>query len=251
LARSVFAYATDEGAVCVLLNRPMSMLLRQDGSIEPQHSWPRPINGELPFGATGAVAWGIGKASWPDGGPGYVMLRSTREDKPSVVELPFGPTNGIWDDGRLYWTCFPFGLGTWAPGEPPTFSIPNLSLYSVHPTESGFMLHPRVRGTTGVTERRLPAHGWKWQPGQAPEPIALGPSGPATSRSTRAGWTAIAHPEADFVSLESSEGLTLSMACYYPFSLAWAGRSLVVCTNDGEVLLFDRLIDVLDGCPRP
>jgi hypothetical protein len=249
-ARAVFAYGAVAGAVCVGLHRHASVLVREDGSIEPHHAWPRPINGELPFGDAGAVAWGVGKAAWPDGGPGYVMFRSAPDEKPTIEELPFGPTAGVWQNDRMYWTCFPFGVGTWAPNEAPTFSLPDITLYAVHPDDAGFVLHPRVRGATGVTERRLPGHGWRWRPGQPPEAMPLGPFGPASSRSVSGDWTAVTHPEADLVRLESTAGPALSMICYYPFSVAWAGRSLLVCTNDGEVLLFDRLLDVLEGWSR-
>jgi hypothetical protein len=29
--------------------------------------------------------------------------------------------------------------------------------------------------------------------------------------------------------------------------VAWAGRSLVVCTSEGDILLFERLVDVLEA----
>jgi len=246
-ARSVFAYGTAQGAVCAGLHQQTSVLVREDGSIAPHHEWPRPINGELPFGSTGAVAWGVGKATWPHGGPGYVMYRSTPNEPATVEELPFGPTSGAWHNGRLHWTCFPFGLGTWAPNEAPAFSFPDLTLYAVHPETTGVVLHPRVRSETGNTVRRLSPGAWRVRTGDWPEPIALGPYGSISSRSIQDDWTAIAHPEADLVRLESGTGAAMSMTCYYPFMVAWAGRSLLVCTSDGEILLFERLIDVLEG----
>ena len=38
----------------------------------------------------------------------------------------------------------------------------------------------------------------------------------------------------------------MSMTCYYPFTAVWAGRSLLVATVDGELLMFECLRDVLE-----
>jgi len=35
------------------------------------------------------------------------------------------------------------------------------------------------------------------------------------------------------------------MTCYYPFTVAWAGSSLLVSTIEGELLLFEDLVDEL------
>jgi len=246
-ARSVFAYSAADGAVCAGLNQRSSVLVREDGSIEPHSEWPRPINGELPFGNGGAVAWSVGSATWPNGGSGYVMYRSGPDEPITVESLPFGPSVGAWANGRLHWTCFPFGLGTWTPGEQPAFSAPDLTLYAAHADASGLVLHPRVRNASGNTLRRLSHEGWRVTGGAARESVALGPFGSVSSQSVRGDWTAIAHPEADLIRIASASGASFSMTCYYPFMVAWAGRSLVVCTSDGDILLFERLVDVLEG----
>jgi hypothetical protein len=36
------------------------------------------------------------------------------------------------------------------------------------------------------------------------------------------------------------------LTCYYPYGVAWTGRSLLVGTVNGELLLFERLMDVLE-----
>ena len=36
------------------------------------------------------------------------------------------------------------------------------------------------------------------------------------------------------------------MTFYYPFSAVWAGRSLLIATVEGELLLFESLQDVLE-----
>jgi hypothetical protein len=246
-ARSVFAYSADGGAVCAGLNQQSSVLIREDGSIEPHSKWPRPINGELAFGHGGAIAWSVGAATWPHGGSGYLMHRSGPDGPVTVEPLPFGPSVGAWANGRLHWTCFPFGLGTWAPGEPAAFALPDVTLYAAHADESGLVLHPRVRSASGNTLRRLSHEGWRLTSGGVREPVALGPFGSVSSQSVRGDWTAIAHPEADLIRIVSASGASFSMTCYYPFMAAWAGRSLVVCTSEGDILLFERLVDVLEG----
>jgi hypothetical protein len=246
-ARSVFAYAAENGAVCAALNQHTSILIREDGTMHAHSEWPRPINGELPFGNGGAVAWSVGAATWPNGGAGYVMYRSSADEPVAIESLPFGPTVGVWANGRLHWTCFPFGLGTWAPGEPATFAAPDLTLYAAHADASGLVLHPRVRSATGNTVRQLSHEGWRLIDGAARQSVPLGPYGSISSQSSRADWTAAAHPEADRIQIVHRSGASFSMTCYYPFMVAWAGRSLVVSSSDGEILLFERLVDALEG----
>jgi len=166
------------------------------------------------------------------------MYRRSHDADVVVEELPFGPTAGVWHDGRLYWTCFPFGLGSWAPCEDPTFALPELSLYGIQPDGDSLVLHSRVRGVTGTTERRFPAHAWRWRAGHALEAIEPGELGPQSSVAIDGEWTATAHPEADVV-MVSSPSAARPLPCASPYSVAWAGRSLVVCTSAAEVLLFE------------
>jgi hypothetical protein len=249
VVRGVVPYSTDAGAVCTVLRGSESFLVRENGAIEPGVRWPRPINGQLPFGDGGAVAWSVGTARWPDGGSGYVMSRTGPNDEPTIEPLPFAPQAGTWWRGRLYWACFPFGVGSWAPGEAPAFALPDLTLFSVQGDDTDLVLGPRARTTYGAAERRLVTEGWRWQPGHAPQAAVLGPHGVASSRAASADWTAIAYPEADLVQLEHAGGVVVSMRCYYPFTVAWAGRSLLVSTADGELLLFEHLKDVMDRMP--
>jgi hypothetical protein len=52
------------------------------------------------------------------------------------------------------------------------------------------------------------------------------------------------------VQLESDRGNRISITCYYPFTVAWAGDSLVVATVEGELLIFEKLLGALEGRPR-
>ena len=246
VVRGVLPYSTPEGAVCTALRGAESFLVREDGSVAPGLRWPRPINGQLPLGDGGAVAWSVGTARWPDGGSGYVMHCTGPHDEPKIEPLPFAPQAGTWWRGRFYWACFPFGVGSWAPGETPEFALPEFTLFSVHGNGAALLLGPRTRTNDGAAVRRLVTEGWLWQPGQVPCATALGPCGVASSRAVSTIWTAVAHPEADVVQLERTDGVVVAMTCYYPFGVAWAGRSLLVSTADGELLLFEHLTDELD-----
>jgi hypothetical protein len=236
-ARSILGYSMSGGAVFVPLLGLESVLVRHDGSMEPHRSWPRPIVGELPFGIDGAVAWN----NWPETGPSYVMHRAAAGDSPVIHDLPFKPTIGAWWGSRLYWNALPSGIGSWAPGEDSAFSFSDLALLSIHSDETGLVLAPCVRDEWGSPRRQRFVEGWRWRPGAELEPIPLGLSGATSSRSSHGRWTAFAHPDADVVQLVSDRGTRISMTCYYPFTVAWAGGSLLVATIEGELLLFENL----------
>jgi len=52
-------------------------------------------------------------------------------------------------------------------------------------------------------------------------------------------------PDVDLVRLTAGVR-RIDLVCHNPLAVAWAGRSLVVCTAAGDVLLFERLTDTLD-----
>lgn len=239
--RAVLGYTSARGAVLAPLLGTASFVVRQDGTIEPHHSWPRPIVGELPFGEDGAVAWN----NWPEAAPSYVMYRTRAGEDPVIEDLPFRPSVGAWWRGRLYWTLFPSGFGSWMPGDP-VLESPDVSLLGLHAHATGISLATCLRDENGGARRERPASAWEWSPDRRLREVPLGPEGSASCRSSDTGWTAAAHPEADLVLLESSTGVRVAMTCYYPFWLVWAGRSLVVATIQGEILLFEDLLGALE-----
>jgi hypothetical protein len=74
---------------------------------------------------------------------------------------------------------------------------------------------------------------------------ALGPYGASSARSRSNGWTATAYPESDLVRLESDNGQSLSMTVFYPYRLAWVGRSLLVSSIGCGLSLFEGLADAI------
>jgi hypothetical protein len=254
LARSTVSYSVAEGVVCVTPYSHQSFLVRPDGSTSPCQTWPRPIIGQLPLGESGTVAWGNGIPGLPQTvvGAAYVMYRRHGSDDVTIEELSVRPTFGAWSEGRLYWNCFPTpvdswtGLASWSPGEPATREVPDVLLFGIHAGEGNVGLHPCAFKTGVGYERRLVTQGWTWHPATGLRPLALGPNGAASAHAVSETWTATAHPEADLVAFESRDGRRLSMTCYYPLRMAWAGPSLLVSTAEREVLLFEGLMDVLD-----
>jgi hypothetical protein len=250
LAGALVMYRCDRGAACVLFQRNESVVVAAGGSVQTRHRWPRPIVAELPFGDEGAVAWGDGLSAFPDRvGCGYVMYKSRRDGEVVIQDLPVRPTIGRWWQGRLYWNCHPrrvespTGLFSWAPGDAaPRPELPELpATLGFHSSEAGLTFElggGPIQGGRWV--RRFERRGWTWRPGMELRPVDVGPFGAAAARDTHGTWTAIAHPEADLIRLETP-GRGLSIACYYPVGLAWVGDSLLVGTIEQELLLFENL----------
>jgi hypothetical protein len=249
-ARWTIAYAIDRGVVCVPVNGTESVLVHDDGRVEPHRGWPRPILSELPFGDDGAIAWASGRAIKPAAAP-YMMYRRSAQDEPVIEDLPFNPSWGAWWDGRMYWGFLPSdvrrerGLGSWAPGDARVELTSDLAFFDLRPSDAGLQLEPSTRRPNTSYERRLLTQGWTWHPVRGLEPRALGPYGASGSRSAGPGWLATTYPEADLVTLEADDGATLFLTVYYPFRVAWAGRSLIVGTVDEQILIFERLADEL------
>ena len=240
-------YATPAGVVGVSPYTRESFVVHRDGSVRTLHSWPRPILGELPLGEDGAVAWSNATPDEPRFDSGYVMYRHRADELAVVQELPFRPNWGTWLRERLYWACFPAGVGTWAPRADPTFELRDLPLVSLYPDQDTTLVlvasvgHGDEHGGFRITDN------WRWQVGETPTSVPLGPDGAASFRATgEHGWTAIAYPDSDTIRLER-DGRIVRLTCYYPFRLAWMGGSLMVSTFDGELLLFEDLARVLDS----
>jgi Protein of unknown function DUF115 len=242
MARSAFAYGSARGAVCVGMHAHESVVVRPDGTVAPHLSWPRPIIGELPLGESGAVAWNNGTADWPEVGEGYVLYRLTA-DGPVIEEaLPFRPTNGAWWRGRLHWSTYPTGIGSWAPGEAPRQWLPDASFSGVWPNGDSLVLAACTLDAWGGYERRLVTAGWRLTPGDSIESVAFGHRGATTAMARHVhGWTATAHPQADCVALRHPTDTPFDLTCYEPIAVAWTGDSLVACTGEGDVLLFPDL----------
>ena len=137
------------------------------------------------------------------------------------------------------------GIASWAPGEAVRFDVDDVSVYDIHPEEGWLVLEPRFLGADNKPVRRVLNEGWRWRPADGCVPMALGPEGASSARSHANGWTATAYPESDLVELKADDGDTVSMTVYYPFRLAWVGRSLLVSSIGCGLLLFEDLAETL------
>lgn len=251
--QGVVAYATGDAAVLVVPNTPSSLAVRRDGRVQTHLEWPRPINGELPLGEEGAVAWGIGIGGWPAVRSGYVMYRSRRGGKVSIEELPVRPSVGVWWKGRLFWACYPrvvdawVGVVSWIPGEPVRFECPGLTVFDMQPDGDSLVMQPCSFNVRGQVERRRVSTGWRWTPGAALEPVTLGRLGAISHRATNGHWAAVLYPESDLIQLDAADGRMRQLTCHYPGRAAWVGGSLLVSTVSREVLLFENLSRALES----
>jgi hypothetical protein len=179
------------------------------------------------------------------------MYRRTPEEAVTIEELPFRPGIATWWKGRMYWASLGSelhpgrGIASWAPGEAVRFDVDDVSVYDIHSEEGWLVLEPRFLGADNKPMRRVLNQGWRWRPADGVVPMALGPEGAASARSRSNGWTATAYPESDLVRLESETGQSLSMRVYYPYRLAWVGRSLLVSSIGCGLSLFENLADAI------
>ncbi|HUU35531.1 MAG TPA: hypothetical protein VMW48_15805, partial [Vicinamibacterales bacterium] len=244
LAPAVSAYAAEGGVIVAPLHGDTSVWIGEDGTCKPHLSWPRTMVGQAAMGE-GAVAWSNGTEAWPECGPAYVMYRTTVDGPVTVQLLPFRPTAGAWFDGHLYWNTFRHGLGRWRPDAQPELLLADRSFCGLVSGDDGLALAPCTRDQEGRVVRQVQTQGWQLAAAGAWVPVALAAEGAVTSRAAGPdGWTATAFPDVDLVAFERP-GRRIDVTCHYPMTLAWAGRSLVICTAPGDVLLFERLADTL------
>jgi hypothetical protein len=106
------------------------------------------------------------------------------------------------------------------------------------PTEGGRLVRRRERRGW-----RLSADGTRLEVRDLPE------EGQAWGDARAAGRHARAYPDADTIRLATSSGAALRLACPWPRSVVWLGQSLLACTSDGTVLVFEHLGQALGNVP--
>ena len=254
VARSLVAYAREEGVVCVTPYTRRSFLVGADGTVRPHLEWPRPIVGELPFGEGGAVAWDNGMSA--PGSSGCVMYRRCANDAAIVQEISLRPAIAWWWRDRLYFNCYPtpldtwVGLASWAPGSDAHQEVQGLTLFGMLEDANGLRLEPCVFRSNAGYDRQIGREGWVWQPGRELRPTVLGTLGQTSCQAASGEWVVAVHPQSDLLRFESPAGETCSVRCHFPLRAAWVGGSLLVSTGDREVLLFSGLADTLSHLAR-
>lgn len=237
------AVLNEREAVLAGLHQAVSFAVDQDGRVRPLSIWPRPVVGEVPWGVQGgALAW-HNTADGP-----YIMLRRTADGPVDIHAVPFQPAWPLIEpDGGTFWSSYVGGLWSWHPERGSRLEADAPPCIGIRPSAGGIRLDPATKDDRLGTVRMEWHKGWCWERSTGvAAPFELGPEGLSWSISTHAGWTAEAHPQADLVRIGSPDGREFLLACYFPFSVAWAGGSLVVTsTTSGCVLLFPHLTDAL------
>jgi hypothetical protein len=222
-----------------------SVAIDERGEPTNRESWPRPINGERPWGDSGgAVAWSNARGS------ACVLHRPAAGAPATTMDVDFTPSGGlVTPDGLVYWAATSGGLWQWRPGEsvrcvadtPPVFGIRQEA-------DGAFRLDPWAHDEHGFTTRHLTGEAWIWRPDTGRlDRRPLDPDGPGWSETRAGEWRAEACPHADTVRFRHADGTRVRLACYFPVTVGWAGRSLIVVSSTaGDVLLFANLLDELE-----
>ena len=252
LPRGIVAYGTGQGVVCVTAHAQRSVIVAPDGTSRTHHEWPRSIVFELPFGHGGAIAWSNGCGRWPSIEPAYVMFRRCAGDEVMVEDLPFRPALGTWWRDRVWFACYPAGVGAWTgvaswrPGSVPTLDYPGVLAIALRSEGDALVIEPGVPAEEGGFRPQRPATPWRSSRRRRLGRAKSNPDGACSSRATAGGWTASAFPHADLVRVTPHEGAAIDLVCEAAFGLGWAGSSLIVSTRKRDVLLFPDLISRLD-----
>jgi hypothetical protein len=229
----------DGAAIVTPRESRQSVRLTEDGMtrLEP---WPHPIVGEVQWEAGGPrIAWS--QAPVPR------ILKRDRPAGPVIAdEVPFIPISvARLEDGRLVWTSHD-GLWWWEPGRGGRHlhAIPSAVFVA---REGGTWLVDPIPTDGGRLIRRREQRGWRLSADAARlEERDLPEEGQAWGDARAGGRHARAYPDADTIRLATPGREALRLACPWPRSVVWLGESLLACTSDGTVFLFERLARVLD-----
>ena len=217
----------------------------ENGAVRLASTWPRRIIGEVPWGQDGgALAW------CNDEGDSALLLRPAAGVPAEIHPLPFRPTLPLpRPDGSVLWSSYFGGLWSWHPQQGTRLLANAPPAIGIRAHGNGVRLDPATKGDAGHTVNVIKREALLWRPGATSlQPLPLGPAGLSWSQSERQGWTAEAHPHADLVAITSPAGRHFHLACVSPFSVAWAGQSLVVVsTTAGMVIRFPWLRSALEG----
>ncbi|HEX7085348.1 MAG TPA: 6-hydroxymethylpterin diphosphokinase MptE-like protein [Vicinamibacterales bacterium] len=233
----LFARSSGQTArVTTLLGRT-TWVVDEDGASRAETTWPEQVLGEIAIGESGLVAWS------PAGTPA-LWFRSDADAEAQRMDLPFAPAVGCAMNGQVYLAGVSGGLWSWNPVRGTELVADCEPLRGLHPDAGGLRLDPVQLSRTGTTTAVPLRRAWRLDPlSRELEPLTLDERGPTWSISrSPSGWTARAFPCAGAVELESPAGRLFTLICPFPFSVAWAGESLVVtCTTAGEVWFYERL----------
>ena len=228
----------DDHAVFAEVGGTRSIRVAADGRWDVHMEWPQPIAGVVRWGRDGAIAWRNPQVMW-----------RSRPDEPVRIDtIPFRASLAYpQPDGSVLWAAFSGGVWSWRPGGDWTQLVDSPPIMSLR-FEDDVVVRLDPRGDD-ATFRQKPdvTDAYYWTTGTSE--IArrpLGPDGPRWSVSSRNGWTASAFPWADQIGLDHVTGVKRLLVCAAPFTVAWAGDSLIVGTREGQLVCFDALWGTLE-----
>jgi hypothetical protein len=228
--------AWDAGhALFTIVNGTHGIRVDGTGGWVPDAAWPRPISGQLRWGATGAIAW--------HSGDGCVLWREHPDGVVHDAPMPLAGARAFpQPDGSIWWTSVRGGLWTWVPGCEWRRLVDTPPLMGLRMHAGRVRLEPRGHNLSFAVREPL-AEAFEWtHSADSVELVPLGPEGPCWCTASAGAWVALAYPHADAVVLRHRDGGEHVLTCYYPFNLAWAGASLVVSTGEAEVWAFPDLL---------
>jgi hypothetical protein len=220
-----------------------SIRIASDGTWEELAPWPTRIYGEVPWIDGGTLMWG-------SEGERHVVGHRPAPHADCIIDpVPFWSWNVVTADGRLpMWPTHNGGLWEWMPGQGGRRLADLPSCLSGRALAAGIRFEPSFRPDAPRYPVKRDGHAFVYDPIAGtvnPEPLPV--EGPCWSASVANGWTADAYVHADMIRLEHASGFHTWLICYAPFSVAWAGPSLVVTTMEGDVLLFPDLRPKLEA----
>lgn len=238
------AQVGDSHAMLTPLGALHSTRVAEDGAHQPMPAWPKPVVAEAPWGSDG------GALAWNNGDEPYLMWRRAAGADVAIEPLPFQPGAAVLrqPDGTALFPSYRGGLWEWRPGGGARRLIETPPVVGISRQAGAIRLDPAERDEADQPIRRPAREAWLWTPGSAVlTPMRLGPLGQRWAEDSAGGWRASAWPHADVVTLRHVSGAEVLLGCDYPAALAWAGRSLLVTSCWGDVLLFPKLRDLLDA----
>ena len=210
--------------------------------VMPRRSWPTPIVGELPWGASG------GAVAWSGGTEARAFLRRT--DAADIEEWPLGGhayVAHVLGNGRIVWPTINAGVRYWDPetaeGSQLVASPP---VSGVRVVADGMEFDPLVVTAGPAFPRVRLGYTWHWATGtDSVQRRSVGPEGQCFSEATDRGRLARAYAHSDLVRVALSCSLVADIHVPHPLMVAWSGDDLLVTTAAGALL---RVPGVAEQC---
>jgi hypothetical protein len=215
-------------------------LIAESGTTRCLQTWPRQVLGQIETSDGRTIAWSNDAQA-----PALLWIDETGGI--GSTGTPFRPNRVIESaPGEFLCVAYEGGLWAWRPGAAPERLASTPPAIALHQENGGIALSPIARDDAGATLRHSSLPDRVWRDGRLIR-RPVGADGPCWSRAASAGgWIAEALPHADAIRLSKADA-EFVLGCYYPVSVAWAGRTLIAASSTaGRLIAFARLEDLLN-----